>query len=349
MNVRYYTVLPHQRTGYGYFMQQHPFDVLTPDVVIQSVEDRGYFSDGRILALNSYENRVYQVGIEDADPVIVKFYRPDRWSTEQILEEHSFCAELAAVDDFPVVCPIADEVGQTLTQTNGLRISVFPRRGGRAPELDNLDNLYRLGQYMGRMHATGKLKPFAHRPTLSCESFGYRSVDIVAATLLPDNLQDAYRSLCVDLLKLIEARFAAVDSLKLIRCHGDCHIGNILWRDDKPNFVDFDDARMAPAIQDLWMLLSGDRADQTEQLSEVIEAYEMFQSFNMAEISLIEPLRTLRLMHYAAWLASRWSDPAFPMHFPWFNSPRYWGEHILELREQFSMLQESPLQLSPLY
>lgn len=327
---------------------QHPFDILTPDTVIQSVEKQGYLSDGRILALNSYENRVYQVGIEDAEPVIVKFYRPHRWSKEQIQEEHDFCYELAE-QDFPVVCPEKGAAGNSFWEDSGIVTALFKRRGGRAPELDNLDNIYSLGQHMGRLHAVGAVTPFKHRTTLDIQSYGNDSVETIITTLLPTNLQDAYRTLAADLLKLVESRFAAVDNFTLIRCHGDCHIGNILWRDDKPHFVDFDDARMAPAIQDLWMFLSGDRAQQTEQLSELVEAYEMFNSFNLAEISLIEPLRTLRLMHFSAWLAKRWNDPAFPMHFPWFNTEAYWGAHILELREQFSALQESPLQLNPMF
>ena len=325
---------------------KHPFDVLTPDCVLQAVENQGLLTDGRILALNSYENRVYQVGIEDDVHIIVKFYRPQRWSDEQILEEHQFSDELAATD-FPVVCPQKLATGESLLSHVGLKMAFFERKGGRAPELDNLDNLYKLGQYMGRLHAVGELKDFKHRPTLDIQSSGYSSVETVLNTLMPDSLREAYSTLCADLLKLIEQRFAAVDNLKLIRCHGDCHIGNILWRDDKPHFVDFDDARMAPAIQDLWMLLSGSPNDQQLQLNEIIEGYEMFMPFNTAELSLIEPLRTLRLMHYSAWLAKRWEDPAFPMHFPWFNTEVYWGQHILELREQFSILQEPLLQRSP--
>lgn len=326
-------------------VNKHPFDVLTPDCVLQAVEAQGVLTDGCILALNSYENRVYQIGIEEDVPVIVKFYRPKRWTDEQILEEHSFCAELAE-HDFPVVCPQENAQGQTLLNYQGMRLSVFKRRGGRAPELDNLDNLYQLGQSMGRLHAVGKAKSFEHRPTLNIQTFGYDSVKTVVDTLMPADLRESYQSLCADLLLRIEQRFAMVDNLQYIRCHGDCHIGNILWRDDKPNFVDFDDARMAPAIQDLWMFLSGTQNEQQLQLNELIEGYEMFMPFNAAELNLIEPLRTLRLMHYSAWLAKRWDDPAFPMHFPWFNTPRYWGDHILELREQLSILQEPAIQFS---
>ncbi len=322
----------------------HPFSVLNPDSVILAVESQGFISDGRILALNSYENRVYQVGIEDDEPVIIKFYRPERWTQAQIQEEHSFTVELKEAD-FPVVCPLND--GHSLFSHEGLFTTIFPRRGGRAPELDNLDNLYQLGQYMGRLHAVGKISNFKYRPSLTIESFGRESQQTLLTTLLPKDLHEAYRTLTDDLLMIIEQRFAALDQIHMLRCHGDCHIGNILWRDDKPHFVDFDDARMAPAIQDLWMFLSGNRQEQQLQIQELIEGYEMFNAFNPAELSLIEPLRTLRLMHFSAWLAKRWHDPAFPMHFPWFNTAQYWGQHILELREQLSLMQESPLQLSP--
>jgi len=324
--------------------QAVPFTQLSPDAVLQAVEALGYITNGRMLALNSYENRVYQVGIEESDPVIVKFYRPHRWSSEQILEEHQFCAELLN-NDVSVVTPLILSNGKTLSQWQGIQLAIFPRRGGRAPELDDMDHLYAIGQHLGRLHAVGQLKPFQYRPTLSVQSNGYDSMVFLLEHFVPSSLRTSYETLAVDLLKKIEQSFASVDQLSWIRTHTDCHIGNMLWRDDKPHFVDFDDARMAPAIQDLWMLLSGDRFQQALQLSEVLEGYEMFNDFNKAEIALIEPLRTLRMMHYAAWLARRWEDPAFPMHFPWFNSERYWGEHILQLREQLFALSEPHLQL----
>lgn len=321
-----------------------PFDILTPDAVLQAVESRGYLTNGRILALNSYENRVYQVGIEEADPVIVKFYRPQRWTAGQILEEHAFCFELVE-NDVSVVTPQAAADGQTLSYFGDMMFAVFPRKGGRAPELDNLDHLYTLGQHLGRLHAVGRVRPFVQRPTLDVQHFGHDSAAYLLEHFIPASLRESYATLVRDLLQRIEAGFARVHELQLIRCHGDCHAGNILWRDDMPHFVDFDDARMAPAIQDLWMLLSGDRPQQTLQLSEVIDGYEMFCDFNRAEIALIEPLRTLRMMHYAAWLARRWNDPAFPLHFPWFNTERYWGEHILQLREQLYALQQPAIEL----
>ncbi|CAA0080343.1 Stress response kinase A [BD1-7 clade bacterium] len=320
------------------------FSQLTPESVIDAIESLGFFSDGRQLALNSYENRVYQVGIEDDVPVIAKFYRPQRWENAQILEEHAFCAELAE-QEVSVVCPLEIH-GQTLHVHEGMRFAVFPRQGGRAPELDNPDQLFSLAQTIGRMHCVGASKPFEHRPELSIERFGVESAKTLVGGLLPENLREVYESVAEPLLDRIRMRFDAID-VPLIRCHGDCHMGNVLWRDDKPHFVDFDDISMAPAIQDLWMLLSGDRHQQTAQLQEIVEGYEMFMPFDAAQLTLIEPLRTLRIMHYAAWLARRWDDPAFPMHFPWFNTDRYWGEHILELKEQLALLDEPALVLQP--
>jgi Ser/Thr protein kinase RdoA (MazF antagonist) len=322
-----------------------PFYQLTPDTVIDAVESMGYLSDGRILALNSYENRVYQVGIEDREPLIAKFYRPLRWSDEQILEEHQFCFELVE-RELPVVAPLTNAAGESLFHFNDYRFSLFKRRGGRAPELDDPDHLYQLGHTLGRIHLVGAVRPFVHRPALDIQTYGRDSVALISAGFIPPSLREAYTSLCADLLDGIEACFAAAGEVKLIRVHGDCHGGNILWRDDMPNFVDFDDARMAPAIQDLWMLLTGDdRVQQQLQLAEVIAGYNEFADFDPRELHLVEALRTLRMMHYSAWLARRWEDPAFAHNFTWFNTERYWGEHILQLREQLSALQQPPLTL----
>lgn len=326
--------------------KEHAFSILTPDYVLQAVEAQGFVTDGRMLALNSYENRVYQVGLDEADPVIVKFYRPERWSAEQIQEEQDFTFELEE-QELPVVTPWKNAEGKSLLQYEDMKLTVFPRRGGRAPELDNFDNLYTLGQCLGQMHRVGQAKDFETRPSLDIQTYGEDSMAYVAEHMIPDSLADSYGSLCEDLLKAIRVRLDQADSVRWIRTHADCHIGNILWRDDKPHFVDFDDARMAPAIQDLWMLLSGDRFQQIAQMTELVEGYEVFQPFDTRELQLIEPLRTLRMMHYCAWLSRRWDDPAFPLHFSWFNTERYWGEHILQLREQFALLQEAPLELTP--
>ncbi len=324
----------------------HPYDALTPDTVIDAVEQQGFVSDARIFPLNSYENRVYQVGIEEEQPLIAKFYRPARWSDAQILEEHAFTRELAALE-VPVVPPIADEHDHTLYRSSGFRFALFPRRGGRAPELDNPDNLEILGRYLGRIHAAGQTRTFAKRPTITVESYAIESFRYLQdAGFIPPSLAEAYRTLGEDLIDKLLTLFDRVD-YQSFRLHGDCHPGNILWRDDLPHFVDFDDCRNGPAIQDLWMLLSGDRLQQTGQMSDILEGYEQFCEFNPAELALIEGLRSLRIMHYAAWLARRWDDPAFPRVFTWFNTERYWGEHILELREQLAALDEPPLVIKP--
>jgi len=313
---------------------------LTPDCLIQAVESLGDYSDGRFIALNSYENRVYQVGMEEGEPIIAKFYRPNRWTDEQILEEHAFSDELVE-EDIPVVAPLKYG-NQTLHYHKGYRFSVFPRRAGRAGDMDNFDNLQQLGRFLGRIHTIGASKVFQYRPAIKIQTFGEKSAELILKDFMPASLKESYQSLTESLLTLIQQRFNEVgysDELKTqntkginpIRCHGD--------------FVDLDDARMAPAIQDLWMLLSGSKQEQELQLSEVVEAYDQFRLFNPAELNLIEPLRTLRIMHYAAWLARRWQDPAFPIAFPWFNTERYWGEHILELKEQLAALQEEPLRL----
>ncbi|ABC27038.1 putative homoserine kinase type II (protein kinase fold) [Hahella chejuensis KCTC 2396] len=322
----------------------HPFDALTPEFIMDAVESQGYLCDGRIFALNSYENRVYQVGIEGADPLIAKFYRPNRWSREQILEEHEFCYELVEAE-LPVVAPLRMNDGETLPQAGEFHFSLFPRKGGHAPELDNFDSLLTLGRLLARIHAVGAVKPFQHRPRIDTQSFGRDAVALVREQFVPSELRASYDSLTRDLLQALEEIIGDGGDYVYIRTHGDCHVGNILWRDDAAHFVDFDDTRMAPAIQDLWMLLSGDRPNRTAQLVEIVEGYNEFYDFRPSELRLVEALRTLRMLNYCAWLASRWSDPAFPRNFPWFNSARYWGDHILELREQLAALNEEPLRL----
>lgn len=322
----------------------HPFDRLTPDFIMDAVESQGYRCDCRTFALNSYENRVYQIGIEDKDPIIAKFYRPERWSDAQIHEEHLFSFELAE-QELPVIAPLKNSQDESLFEYDGFRFSFFPRQGGHAPELDNLHNLFTMGRLLGRIHLVGASKTFQHRPQLDSRSFGHECVALISERFIPSEYKDAYDSLTGDLLRTIDEIIARVSDLRPIRVHGDCHSGNILWRNDAPYFVDFDDTRSAPAIQDLWMLLSGDRQRQMAQLSEIVDGYNEFYDFRPVELQLVEVLRTLRMMHYSAWLARRWDDPTFPRNFPWFNTPSYWGEHILELREQFSALQEEPLRL----
>ena len=320
----------------------HPYEKLTPDLVLDAVEACGFLSDARILALNSYENRVYQVGIEGSSPLIAKFYRPDRWTDAQIIEEHEFTQALKDLE-ISVVPPMINTEGKTLHEYQGFRFSLYLRQGGHAPNLDDFDALLSLGRTLGRIHALGKARLFTHRPSLNLQTFARDSYDFLLANdFIPPALLIAYKTLGADLISRCETIFARVKYTP-IRLHGDCHPGNILWRDDLPHFVDFDDARNGPATQDLWMLLSGEREQQTAQLSEVLEGYQEFCDFDFAELPLIEALRTLRIMHYSAWLARRWNDPAFPRHFPWFNTERYWAEHILELREQLAALQEPPL------
>jgi Ser/Thr protein kinase RdoA (MazF antagonist) len=319
-----------------------PYAGLTPDVMLNAIDSTGQRTDGRLLALNSYENRVYQVGIEDAKPLVAKFYRPLRWSDAQILEEHAFTLELAE-REIPAVAPLSIE-GRTLHHFEGFRFALYPRRGGRAPELDDPDTLEWLGRFIGRIHAVGALQPFSARPALDIRSFGEEPRAYLAAQAsVPADLREAYFSVLDQALAGVRACFAACGAVRTLRLHGDCHPGNVLWTDDGPHFVDFDDARSGPAIQDLWMLLSGDRAAMTRQLSDVLAGYEDFQDFDRRELGLIEALRSLRLIHYSAWLARRWSDPAFPAAFPWFQTTKYWQDQILQLREQVAAMQEPPL------
>jgi Ser/Thr protein kinase RdoA (MazF antagonist) len=321
-----------------------PYYRLNPDAVLQAVDSTGLLSDGRLLALNSYENRVYQVGIEEAEPVIAKFYRPGRWSDDQILEEHAFSIELAEAE-IPLIAPSLID-GHSLFHHGGFRLALFKRQGGHAPELEDRDTRLRLGRFIGRIHAVGKSKPFEYRPGLTPERFGVDSVATIRdGRWLPPHMETAFESLVDDLMICIRAAYERAGNVRPIRLHGDCHPGNLLWRDG-PYFVDMDDCQTGPAIQDLWMLLSGDPHDMENQLADIIEGYSQFCDFDPRELQLIEALRTLRMLHHAAWLARRWEDPAFPVAFPWFDSPRYWEDLVLSLREQLSAMQEPALTLS---
>jgi Ser/Thr protein kinase RdoA (MazF antagonist) len=318
-----------------------PYYALGPDTVLGALEQLGFCCDGRLLELNSYENRVYQVGVEDAEPVVVKFYRPGRWSDDSILEEHAFAIELAE-REVPVVAPLVIE-GRSLHRYGAFRLAVYPRRGGRAPELDRADHRVWLGRFLGRLHAVGAVGRFDHRPSMSL-SMGRDAVDeIRARDLVPEFLLEAYRSTVDDVLARVESVWTRGESVPWIRLHGDCHPGNILWTDRGPHFVDLDDAVNGPPVQDLWMLLSGSRAEMSQQFIDILEGYEDFFEFDPVQLHLIEPLRTLRILHHAAWLARRWEDPAFPRAFPWFGEPRFWEDHILSLREQAALLDEPPL------
>ena len=321
----------------------HPYDSLTPDRVVDCIESIGLISDLRLLALNSYENRVYQVGIEGSAPLIAKFYREGRWSDEQILEEHAFSRELVE-HEISVVAP-TEINGATLHHAHGHRFSVFERRGGHPPELDNLDHIYRLGQTLGRIHRIGSASDFKHRRDISAQRMATESRLFVQDEFVPIELGAAYRTLAADCDAVATEILAGMGYEDMQRIHGDCHSGNILWRDDMAHFVDLDDCVMGPAIQDVWMFLSGERHHQERQLSEFVEGYEEFHDFDPRQLNWIEALRTLRIMHHARWLAERWSDPAFPKAFPWFGQGRFWSDHILELREQLAVMNETPLRL----
>jgi Ser/Thr protein kinase RdoA (MazF antagonist) len=323
-----------------------PYSELTPDRVLDAVESVGLQTDGRLLALNSFENRVFQIGIEDAQPVVAKFYRPGRWSDDAILEEHAFLHELVQAE-IPVVEPLTFGGDRTLLEFAGFRFTVFPRRGGRAPEFEDLRTLEWLGRFLGRIHAVGASKPFRHRPALTVETFGTEPRDwLLAHDFLPRELRSVWEGVVNHALDGVRRCYERAGDAQTLRLHGDCHAGNILWTDAGPHFVDFDDCRTGPAVQDLWMLLSGDREDMTRQLSAVLDGYEEFAEFNPRELNLVEALRTLRLIHFSGWIARRWEDPAFPAAFPWFGTQHYWQDRILELREQIALMNEAPLNVS---
>lgn len=315
---------------------------LHPDDILATLESLGFSCNGRLLALNSYENRVYQVGIEDSSPVVAKFYRPGRWSDAAILEEHEFTAELADCD-IPVVAPLRLD-GRTLHHHGPFRVSVSPCHGGRAPELDDRDLLKQLGRLVARIHLQGEREAFRHRPRIDIDSFGYASRDfLIHEGFIPDDIRDAYSGIVDHLFDNIAACYERAGRCRELRLHADFHPGNVLVQDDRLHIVDLDDARSGPAVQDLWMFLSGDRNEQAPQLDTLLRGYQEFRRFDARELHLIEPLRSLRLMHYAAWLARRWDDPAFKAAFPWFDTRRYWDEHVLMLREQVALMQEAPL------
>ena len=338
----------------------HPFEALTPDVVMDALASVGLYGDGRLQALSSYENRVYQLHLEDGQVVVAKFYRPQRWSEAQILEEHSFSAELMAAE-IPVIGPLTLQ-GKTLSHFGGFAFSVSPRRGGRAPELDNPEVLEWIGRFLARIHTVGARQPFASRPALDLPSFGTESRDwLLGQQIIPLDVQSAWEKMSQKALDVIASHvfFAAPanakkpdgEAIRRIRLHGDCHPGNILWTPvdaptaagPGPHFVDLDDARSGPAVQDFWMLQSGDRQQRSRQLGALVDGYEQFREFDRRELALIEPLRTLRLIHYSAWLSRRWADPTFPINFPWFGSSDYWTGQVQMLEEQIEAMQEEPL------
>ena len=339
----------------------HAYQSLTPDLVLDALEGVGLRGDGRLTALSSYENRVYQVQLEDGSAVIAKLYRPGRWSRAQILEEHAFAAELMDFE-VPAIGPLALN-GQTLHHFGGFDFSISPRRGGRAPELDDGEVLEWIGRFLARIHSVGSRQPFLQRPALNVATFAVEPMRwLIDHNMVPLDVQSAWT-------RGVEAAISAIsahptlreatagsgghtaDEIRVLRLHGDCHPGNILWTPADanpalgpgPHFVDLDDARTGPAVQDFWMLLSGDRQQRTRQLGALVDGYEQFREFDRAELALIEPLRTLRLIHYSAWLGRRWTDPTFPANFPWFGSSDYWQGQVQMLEEQLEAMQEDPL------
>ncbi len=340
----------------------HPFDRLTPQAILDALDAVGQRGDGRLLQLNSYENRVFQVMLEDGGAVVAKFYRPGRWTDAQIAEEHRFAADLAAAE-VPVVAPLVLPDGQTLAHAlidgQPFRVAVYPRRSGHGPELDQPETLRWLGRFIARLHAVGQQQAFAHRRTLDAATFGHAALDrLLALGSVPPAQLPAWRSTCQQALAAVDAALAAAPSAAL-RLHGDCHPGNILWRDEGldggsgegrggigPQIVDLDDAVMGPAIQDLWMLLSGSMDAMRGQMAAVLQGYRQFRRFDLRELALIEPLRTLRMIHHSAWLAERWGDPAFPPAFPWFGGAGYWGQQTVQLQEQIEAMAAPPLDLA---
>jgi len=325
-----------------------PFADLTPDAVLNAIDAIGVPTSGTLLALNSYENRVFQVGVQDDAQrfVVAKFYRPGRWTDAQIVEEHAFTGELARVE-VPAVPPLAID-GATLHERGGYRFALYPRRGGRAPEIEDRQVREWLGRFIGRIHSVGGTSRYQHRPSLDVATFGDEPrAYLLASGWLPPELRDVYAGVSAQAIDEVRRCYGRAGDLRTIRLHGDVHVGNVLWTDSGaqpgPHFVDFDDSRMGPAVQDLWMLLSGSRDERQAQLADLLAGYEDFAEFDRRELHLIEALRTLRLVHYSAWIARRWDDPAFPAAFPWFDTPRYWEERILELREQVAAMQEPPL------
>ncbi len=333
-------------------MSSHPYETLTPDVVLDALASVGLYGDGRLLALSSYENRVYQVHLEEPHlgelAVVAKFYRPQRWSEAQILEEHAFAAELMAAE-VPAVGPLV-LAGKTLHEFGGFSFSVSPRRGGRAPELDDSEVLEWIGRFLARIHVVGGRSTFATRPALNVQTFGQESREwLLSHDMIPLDVQSAWQKRCDEALAMIAGTAlgssnGGAGGFRMLRLHGDCHPGNILWIPEQgPHFVDLDDARTGPAVQDLWMLLSGDRLQRQKQLGPLIDGYETMREFDREELSLIEPLRTLRLIHYSAWLARRWADPIFPINFPYFGTSDYWKGQVLMLEEQLEAMEEAPL------
>jgi Ser/Thr protein kinase RdoA (MazF antagonist) len=322
---------------------------LTPAFVLDALDSVGLRGDGRLLQLNSYENRVFQIYLEDGRVVVAKFYRPGRWSDAQILEEHAFALELEAAE-VPMVPPL-DLGGRTLAviEHEGVRhrFSVSERHAGRSPELDDPEVLRWLGRFIGRLHAVGAQRPFAHRRRMDVATFGEAPRALLLKhDVIPDAQRPGWQAMCDAALDAVRSAFDATGEVSTLRLHGDCHPGNLLWRPDEgPHFVDLDDACTGPAVQDLWMLMSGDRESMAGQMRWLLDGYGAFMPFDARELALVEPLRTLRMIHHSAWIAERWADPAFPAAFPWFGSGAYWSQQATQLREQLEAMGEGAIEV----
>ncbi len=326
-------------------MASFDFSALTPDLIIDGLESAGFTVDSGLLALNSYENRVYQFHDDKLVKYVTKFYRPQRWQLDKIYEEHQFAFELAA-QELPIVAPLKID-GQSLFEYQGYHFAVFPCRGGRIFEVDNLDQLEWMGRFIGRIHAVSSQANFQYRPSFNTDELLLQAREtILHSNYVPNGLLSAFTAILEQVINLAAAQYLPAKTMTQIRLHGDCHAGNILWRDEGPHFVDLDDCRTGPAIQDLWMMLSGNRQQQLLQLDTLLMGYDEFFTFETDQLILIESLRTMRLVNYMAWLCKRWQDPAFPQSFPWFNTEKYWEQQILMLKEQMSALQQPPLSLN---
>ena len=326
-------------------MASFDFSALTPDLIIDGLESAGFTVDSGLLALNSYENRVYQFHDDKLVKYVTKFYRPQRWQLDNIYEEHQFSFELAE-QELPIVAPLQVN-GKSLFEYQGYYFTVFPCRGGRIFEVDNLNQLEWMGRFIGRIHAVSSQANFQYRPSFNTDELLLQAREtILQSNYVPRGLLTAFTTILDHVIAVAVEQYLPAKTMTQIRLHGDCHAGNILWRDEGPHFVDLDDCRTGPAVQDLWMMLSGDRQQQLLQLDTLLMGYDEFFTFETEQLILVESLRTMRLVNYMAWLCKRWQDPAFPQSFPWFNTEKYWEQQILMLKEQMSALQQPPLSLN---